>query len=81
MWDSSSVVEHLRIPRGRKSESAVVLAFVVPVILTSLVSHGITSDLGPDTRPPGLLLVLHGYIEMFSKVSKRFYRLFDAPVS
>ncbi|OWM74447.1 hypothetical protein CDL15_Pgr003950 [Punica granatum] len=36
MRDSSSGVEHLRIPRGRKSESAVVLAFVVPVILTSL---------------------------------------------
>ncbi|OWM72890.1 hypothetical protein CDL15_Pgr028294 [Punica granatum] len=34
--DSSSGVERLRIPRGRKLESAVVLAFVVPVILTSL---------------------------------------------
>ncbi|OWM84130.1 hypothetical protein CDL15_Pgr028822 [Punica granatum] len=45
MRDSSSGVERLRIPRGRKSESAIVLAFVVPVILTSLVSHGITSDL------------------------------------
>ncbi|OWM68432.1 hypothetical protein CDL15_Pgr026976 [Punica granatum] len=45
MKDSSSVVERLRIPRGRKSESAIVPVFVVPVILTSLVSHGITSDL------------------------------------
>ncbi|OWM90642.1 hypothetical protein CDL15_Pgr018969 [Punica granatum] len=44
MRDSSSRVERLRIPRGQKSESAVVLVFVVPVILTSLVSHGITSD-------------------------------------
>ncbi|OWM65581.1 hypothetical protein CDL15_Pgr023851 [Punica granatum] len=33
MRDSSSGVERLRIPRGRKSESAVVLAFAVPVIL------------------------------------------------
>ncbi|OWM68462.1 hypothetical protein CDL15_Pgr026432 [Punica granatum] len=81
MRDSSSRVERLRIPRGRKSESAVVLVFVVPVILTSLVSHGITSDLGPDVRPPGLLLALHGHIETFSKVPKRLYRLFDAPVS
>ncbi|OWM76639.1 hypothetical protein CDL15_Pgr009204 [Punica granatum] len=45
MRDWSSRVERLRIPRVRKSESAVVLVFVVPVILTSLVSHGITSDL------------------------------------
>ncbi|OWM68194.1 hypothetical protein CDL15_Pgr008286 [Punica granatum] len=45
MRDSSSGVERLRIPRGRKSESAVVLVFVVPVILTSLVNHGIISDL------------------------------------
>ncbi|OWM71187.1 hypothetical protein CDL15_Pgr011314 [Punica granatum] len=36
MRDSSSRVERLRIPRGRKSESAVVIVFVVPVILTSL---------------------------------------------
>ncbi|PKI48097.1 hypothetical protein CRG98_031512 [Punica granatum] len=36
MRDSSSGVERLRIPRGRKSESTVVLVFVVPVILTSL---------------------------------------------
>ncbi|OWM90288.1 hypothetical protein CDL15_Pgr014126 [Punica granatum] len=81
MRDSSSRVERLRIPRGRKSKTAVVPAFVVPVILTSLVSHGITSDLGLDVRPPGLLLALHGHIEMFSKVPKRLYRLFDAPVS
>ncbi|OWM71803.1 hypothetical protein CDL15_Pgr001010 [Punica granatum] len=81
MRDSSSGVERLRIPRGRKSESAVVPAFVIPVILTSLVIHGITSDLGPDVRPPGLLLALHGHIETFSKVPKRLYRLFDAPVS
>ncbi|OWM90287.1 hypothetical protein CDL15_Pgr014125 [Punica granatum] len=33
MRDSSFGVERLRIPRGRKSESAVVLAFAVPVIL------------------------------------------------
>ncbi|OWM91124.1 hypothetical protein CDL15_Pgr010154 [Punica granatum] len=45
MRDSSSRVERLRIPRGRKSEFAVVPAFVVPVILTSLVNNGITSDL------------------------------------
>ncbi|OWM76832.1 hypothetical protein CDL15_Pgr023718 [Punica granatum] len=79
MRDSSSRVERLRIPRGRKSESAVVLVVVVPVILPSLVSHGITSDLSPDVRPPGLLLALHGHIETFSKVPKRLYRLFDAP--
>ncbi|PKI68278.1 hypothetical protein CRG98_011329 [Punica granatum] len=36
---------------------------------------------GPDVRPPGLLLALHGHIEMFSKVPKRLYRLFDAPVN
>ncbi|OWM84379.1 hypothetical protein CDL15_Pgr021055 [Punica granatum] len=36
MRDSSSGVERLRIPRGRKLESAVALVFVVPVILTSL---------------------------------------------
>ncbi|OWM77781.1 hypothetical protein CDL15_Pgr012483 [Punica granatum] len=76
---SSSRVEHLRTPRDRESESAVVPAFVVPVILTSLVSHGITSDLGPNARPPGLLLALHGHIKTFSKVPKRLYRLFDAP--
>ncbi|OWM85342.1 hypothetical protein CDL15_Pgr021097 [Punica granatum] len=87
MRDSSSGVERLRIPRGRKSKSVVVLAFVVPVILTSLISHGITSNLwdpifeGLDVRPPGLLLALHGHIETFSKVPKQFYRLFDAPVS
>ncbi|OWM87270.1 hypothetical protein CDL15_Pgr022213 [Punica granatum] len=34
MWDSSSGVERLRIPRGRKSKSAIVPPFVVPVILT-----------------------------------------------
>ncbi|PKI47268.1 hypothetical protein CRG98_032339 [Punica granatum] len=45
MWDLSSKVERLRTLRDRESESAVVPAFVVPVILTSLVSHGITSDL------------------------------------
>ncbi|OWM78293.1 hypothetical protein CDL15_Pgr028286 [Punica granatum] len=36
MKDSSSVVERLRIPRGRKSESAVVPVFVLSLILTSL---------------------------------------------
>ncbi|PKI76300.1 hypothetical protein CRG98_003306 [Punica granatum] len=36
---------------------------------------------GPDARPPGFLLALHGHIETFSKVPKRLYRLFDAPVS
>ncbi|PKI75861.1 hypothetical protein CRG98_003776 [Punica granatum] len=36
MRDSSFGVERLRIPRGRKSESAVVLVVVVPMILTSL---------------------------------------------
>ncbi|OWM85996.1 hypothetical protein CDL15_Pgr003948 [Punica granatum] len=40
MRDSNSGVECLRIPRSRESESAVVPAFVVLVILTSLVSHG-----------------------------------------
>ncbi|OWM86983.1 hypothetical protein CDL15_Pgr016020 [Punica granatum] len=73
--------ERLRTLLDRGTESAVVLAFVVPVILTSLVNHGITSDLGPDARPPRLLLALHGHIETFSKVPKRLYRLFDTPVS
>ncbi|PKI30807.1 hypothetical protein CRG98_048802, partial [Punica granatum] len=36
MRDSSSGVERLRIPRGRKSESAVILAFVVPVVRTRM---------------------------------------------
>ncbi|OWM76446.1 hypothetical protein CDL15_Pgr024654 [Punica granatum] len=36
---------------------------------------------GPDTRPLGLLLALHGHIETFSKVPKRLYRLFDKPVN
>ncbi|OWM89857.1 hypothetical protein CDL15_Pgr014596 [Punica granatum] len=36
---------------------------------------------GPDVRPPGLLLALHGHIETFSKVPKLLYRLFDGPVS
>ncbi|PKI74023.1 hypothetical protein CRG98_005586 [Punica granatum] len=36
---------------------------------------------GPDVRPPGLLLALHGHIKTFSKVPKRLYRLFDAPVN
>ncbi|OWM83043.1 hypothetical protein CDL15_Pgr016525 [Punica granatum] len=36
---------------------------------------------GPDVRPLGLLLALHGHIETFLKVPKRLYRLFDAPVS
>ncbi|PKI56238.1 hypothetical protein CRG98_023369 [Punica granatum] len=95
MRDSSSGVERLRIPRDRKSESAVVLVFVVPVILTSLFrvawqpvesfcfgdANGGPAFRGPDVRPPRLLLALHGHIETFSKVPKRLYRLFDAPVS
>ncbi|OWM72892.1 hypothetical protein CDL15_Pgr028276 [Punica granatum] len=36
---------------------------------------------GPDARPLGLLLGLHGHIETFSKVPKRLYRLFDALVN
>ncbi|OWM75288.1 hypothetical protein CDL15_Pgr012248 [Punica granatum] len=36
MWDSSSRVERLHTLRDRESESAVIPAFVVPVILTSL---------------------------------------------
>ncbi|PKI72003.1 hypothetical protein CRG98_007619 [Punica granatum] len=36
---------------------------------------------GPDARPSGLLLALHGHIETFSKVPKRLYRLFDAPAA
>ncbi|OWM87223.1 hypothetical protein CDL15_Pgr017481 [Punica granatum] len=72
MRDSSSVVERLRIPRGQKSESAVVLAFVVPVILISLRPRCEASE-----APVGLA----GHIETFSKVPKRLYRLFDAPVS
>ncbi|OWM75184.1 hypothetical protein CDL15_Pgr017427 [Punica granatum] len=36
MWDSSSRVERLRTPRDRESESAVVPAFVLPVILALL---------------------------------------------
>ncbi|OWM75345.1 hypothetical protein CDL15_Pgr021061 [Punica granatum] len=42
--DLSSWVERLRVPRDWRPESAVVLAFAIPVILASLVSHGITSD-------------------------------------
>ncbi|OWM65086.1 hypothetical protein CDL15_Pgr028804 [Punica granatum] len=45
MRGTSSGVERLCVPRDRESESVVVLAFVVHVIQTSLVSHGITSDL------------------------------------
>ncbi|OWM71810.1 hypothetical protein CDL15_Pgr020687 [Punica granatum] len=44
-------------------------------------ANGGPSFRGPDARPPGLLLALHGHIETFSKVSKRLYRLFDAPVN
>ncbi|OWM90780.1 hypothetical protein CDL15_Pgr002703 [Punica granatum] len=36
---------------------------------------------GPDVRPLGPLLALHGHIETFSKVPKRLYRLFNAPVN
>ncbi|PKI44988.1 hypothetical protein CRG98_034627 [Punica granatum] len=35
---------------------------------------------GLDTRPPGLLLAMHGHIETFSMMPKRPYRLFDEPV-
>ncbi|OWM77771.1 hypothetical protein CDL15_Pgr012473 [Punica granatum] len=34
---------------------------------------------GLDAMPSRLLLALHGNIEMFSKVPKQLYRLFDAP--
>ncbi|OWM88502.1 hypothetical protein CDL15_Pgr011733 [Punica granatum] len=43
--------------------------------IKNLLDNGIR---GPDARPPGLLLALHGHIETFSKVPKRLYRLFDA---
>ncbi|OWM78290.1 hypothetical protein CDL15_Pgr028283 [Punica granatum] len=36
---------------------------------------------GLNARHSRLLLALHGHIETFSKVPKRLYRLFDAPVS
>ncbi|OWM63150.1 hypothetical protein CDL15_Pgr026157 [Punica granatum] len=42
--DLSSWVERLPAPRDRRPESAVVLAFTIPMILISLVSYGITSD-------------------------------------
>ncbi|OWM82708.1 hypothetical protein CDL15_Pgr014196 [Punica granatum] len=45
------------------------------------VANGGPAFRGPDARPPGLLLALHGHIETFSKVPKGLYRLFDAPVS
>ncbi|PKI59989.1 hypothetical protein CRG98_019621 [Punica granatum] len=47
----------------------------------SRVRQGGDAPWGPDARPPRLLLGLHGHIEMFSKVPKRLYRLFDAPVN
>ncbi|OWM75318.1 hypothetical protein CDL15_Pgr012278 [Punica granatum] len=72
MRDSSSVVERLRIPRGRKLESAVVL------VACSTYDPSIISL---NARPPRLLLALHRHIETFSKVPKRHYRLFDAFVS
>ncbi|OWM75128.1 hypothetical protein CDL15_Pgr017254 [Punica granatum] len=46
----------------------------VLAIRTVPVSEGI------DTRPPGLLLVMHGHIETFSMMPQRPYRLFDEPV-
>ncbi|OWM76879.1 hypothetical protein CDL15_Pgr012490 [Punica granatum] len=81
MRDSDSGVECLRIPRSQESESAVVSAFVVSVILTSLRCEWDPAFRGLDARPPGLLLALHGHIETFSKVPKWLYRLFDAPVN
>ncbi|PKI52250.1 hypothetical protein CRG98_027348 [Punica granatum] len=44
--------------------------------IKNLLDNGIR---GPNARPPGLLLALHGHIKTFSKVPKRLYRLFDAP--
>ncbi|OWM80561.1 hypothetical protein CDL15_Pgr015573 [Punica granatum] len=83
---SSSGMERLRIPRGKRK--------CLRRMLFSFGSHGrpvksfcfgdANGDpafRGPDVRPPGLLLALHGHIETFSKVPKQFYRLFDAPVS
>ncbi|OWM76321.1 hypothetical protein CDL15_Pgr020682 [Punica granatum] len=63
MRDSSSGVERLRILRGRKSEFVVVPAFVVPVILTSLVSHGITSDFNLSVIEPSIGEVDHAVPE------------------
>ncbi|OWM85998.1 hypothetical protein CDL15_Pgr020667 [Punica granatum] len=60
MWDSSSGVERLLTLRDLESESAVVPAFVVPVILTSLVNHGITSDFGEGSICPEVSLDLGG---------------------
>ncbi|PKI70468.1 hypothetical protein CRG98_009138 [Punica granatum] len=45
------------------------------------VANGGPAFRGPDARPPGLLLALHGHIETFSKVPKGLYRLFDTPVA
>ncbi|OWM84389.1 hypothetical protein CDL15_Pgr017493 [Punica granatum] len=83
MRDSSSRVERLRTPRGRKSKSAVVLAFVVPVTLALSVCHEVYKqcvNTGLDARSPGLMLAMHGHIETFSKMPKWFYRLFDVLV-
>ncbi|OWM76794.1 hypothetical protein CDL15_Pgr021186 [Punica granatum] len=44
-------------------------------------ANGGPASKGLDARPPGLLLALHGHIKTFSKVPKRLYRLFDAPVN
>ncbi|PKI66968.1 hypothetical protein CRG98_012633 [Punica granatum] len=46
--------------------------------IKNLLDNGIR---GPDARPLGLLLALHGHIETFSKAPKRLYRLFDAPLN
>ncbi|OWM77175.1 hypothetical protein CDL15_Pgr026171 [Punica granatum] len=48
--DLSSWVERLRAPRDRRPESAIVLVFAIPVILSSLVSHGITSDVEAQVK-------------------------------
>ncbi|OWM90308.1 hypothetical protein CDL15_Pgr014146 [Punica granatum] len=78
MRDSSYVVERLRIPRGRKLESAVVLVACSTYDPSIIISGRLVESLyfsdanggpafkGLDARPPGLLLVLHGHIEMYS---------------
>ncbi|PKI73751.1 hypothetical protein CRG98_005855 [Punica granatum] len=96
MRDSSFGVERLRIPRSRKSESAVAFAACStcdPVIINSGRksnpvksfcigdANGIPFSKASIRGPPGLLPAMHGHIEMFSMMPQRLYWLFDVPVS
>ncbi|PKI43482.1 hypothetical protein CRG98_036126 [Punica granatum] len=82
MRDSSSGVERLR---KKMSLRRMLFSFGSPGRpLESFCfgdANGRPAFKGPNARPLGLLLVLHGHIETFSKVPKRLYRLFDAPVN